>query len=252
MEKFADDCTKEAANVTTHDVQDWLDGQKLAAQHYRNFRTVLNTLFEHARARSYCFKNPIEEVEKIKVPNGGNITIFSPDEIASLLSSSSPEFLPVVALGAFAGLRTAEIERIEWQEIDLRGGFIHVGADKAKTASRRLVPIQANLAAWLAPYANRTGIVWQGTSNELQHTRAATVKAAGVAWKDNGARHSYISYRLAEIQDAAKVALEAGNSPNVVFKHYRELVKPADAAKWFSVKPEAASNVVTLATARAN
>src|ERR1700677_2100131 len=51
-EKFATDCTKEAANVTTADIQDWLDGQNLAPQHYRNFRTVLNTLFNKPRARA--------------------------------------------------------------------------------------------------------------------------------------------------------------------------------------------------------
>jgi len=246
LEKFAADCTKEAANVTTADIQDWLDAQKLAPQNYRNFRTTLNTLFEHASARSYTFDNPVEGVEKIKVPNGGSIAIFTPVEIAKLLSEASPDFLPVIALGAFAGLRSAEIERLEWRDIDLAGGFIHVSADKAKTASRRLVPVQANLAAWLSPYAKHTGKVWQGTTNDLQHTRAAVVKAAGVKWKDNGARHSYISYRLAEIQDAAKVALEAGNSPNVVFKHYRELVKPADAVKFFNVKPDAPANVLPM------
>jgi integrase len=251
-EKFATDCTKEAANVTTADIQDWLDGQKLAPQHYRNFRTVLNTLFEHARARSYTFHNPVEDVEKIKVPNGGSIAIFTPTEIGKLLAAASPEFLPVIALGAFAGLRTAEIERIEWRDIDLAGGFIHVSADKAKTASRRLVPIQPNLSQWLADYAEKPGRVWQGTSNDLQHARAAVVKAACVSWKDNGARHSYISYRLAHVQDAAKVALEAGNSPNVVFKHYRELVKPADAVKWFAVSPDEPANVTSLAAATAN
>ena len=252
LEKFSDDCTKETANVTTQDVQEWLDGQKLAAQHYRNFRTVLNTLFEHARARSYCFDNPIEDVEKIKVPNGGSIAIFTPVEIGKLLGAASPDFLPSVALGAFAGLRTAEVERIEWRDIDLAGGFIHIGSDKAKTRSRRLVPIHPNLAQWLAPYAKRNGRVWPGTSNDLQHTRAALVKASGVAWKDNGLRHSFISYRLAEIQNAAQVALEAGNSPNVVFKHYRELVKPADAVKWFAVAPEQPANVTNLAAATAN
>ncbi len=165
------------------------------------------------------------------------------------MTSQLPEFLPVIALGAFAGLRTAEIERIEWQDIDLAGEFIHVSADKAKTASRRLVPIQPNLAQWLAPYTKRTGKVWQGTSNDLQHTRSDVVKAAGVSWRDNGARHSYISYRLADIQDAAKVALEAGNSPNVVFKHYRELVKPAEAVAWFNVRPDAPANVFALVAA---
>jgi integrase len=246
LEKFAGDCTKGAANVTTADIQDWLDGQKLAPQHYKNFRVVLNTLFQHAAARSYCFDNPVEGVEKVKVPNGGSVSIFTLDEITKFLAAATAEFLPVVALGCFAGLRTAELCRIEWRDIDLAGGFIHVGADKAKTASRRLIPIQPNLAQWLAPYAKHTGKVWKGTGNDLQHARAAVVKAAGVKWKDNGARHSYISYRLAIVQDAAKVALEAGNSPNVVFKHYRELVKPADAEKFFSLKPATPVNVLPM------
>ena len=33
----------------------------------------------------------------------------------------------------------------------------------------------------------------------------------------------------------AQVALEAGNSPQMIFKHYRELVHPADAKTWFAL-----------------
>lgn len=56
-------------------------------------------------------------------------------------------------------------------------------------------------------------------------------------WKKNALRHSFISYRLAEIQAAAQVALEAGNSPQIIFQHYRELVRPKDAKSWFSITP---------------
>jgi hypothetical protein len=59
-------------------------------------------------------------------------------------------------------------------------------------------------------------------------------------------RHSYASYRFAQIGDAGRVAGELGNSAVVVHKHYRELVKPADAERWFAVKPESPSNVLTL------
>jgi hypothetical protein len=52
-----------------------------------------------------------------------------------------------------------------------------------------------------------------------------------------GLRHSFISYRVAEIQNANQVALEAGNSPQMIFQHYRELVRPAEAKKWFALKP---------------
>jgi hypothetical protein len=59
----------------------------------------------------------------------------------------------------------------------------------------------------------------------------------GFRWEANGLRHSYISYRLAVLHDTARVALESGNSPKVIFAHYRELVVPDMATKWFSVNP---------------
>jgi hypothetical protein len=34
---------------------------------------------------------------------------------------------------------------------------------------------------------------------------------------------------VAQIQNVAQVALEAGNSPRMVFSNYRELVRPKDA-----------------------
>jgi len=67
-------------------------------------------------------------------------------------------------------------------------------------------------------------------------------------WKHNALRHSFISYRVAAIQNVAQVALEAGNSPQMIFRHYRELVRPADAVKWFSIMPEKPANVVGMAT----
>jgi len=57
------------------------------------------------------------------------------------------------------------------------------------------------------------------------------------AWKHNALRHSFISYRLAAVQNTAQVVLEAGNSPQMIFRHYRELVRPADAEKRFAVTP---------------
>jgi hypothetical protein len=65
-----------------------------------------------------------------------------------------------------------------------------------------------------------------------------------------GLRHSFISYRLAAIQNTAQVALEAGNSPQMIFRHYRaclaavrrrqELVTEKAAKAWFAITPDAA------------
>ena len=83
------------------------------------------------------------------------------------------------------------------------------------------------------------------------HRLEELAQESEVKWKHNALRHSYISYRVAQIQNVAQVALEAGNSPKVIFSNYRELVKPAAAVKWFSIEPTTPANVVSAPMAMA-
>ena len=57
-------------------------------------------------------------------------------------------------------------------------------------------------------------------------------------WPRNVLRHSFISYRIAIVKSADQVALEAGNSAAIIFRHYRELVTEDVADEWFSILPE--------------
>jgi site-specific recombinase XerD len=265
LEKFMEYCKRDACNVTTANIQEWLDGLKLQAQSYRNNRTVLHTLFKFATARGYAVDNPAEGVERVKV-SGGDVEIFTPAEITRLLDAARvkhPDFLPCIAIGAFAGLRSAEIERLEWKDINLVEKFIVVSASKAKTASRRIVPISDNLGQWLADYSAKEGRLFSGGSplfhNMQRRVAAATAVEPNVKksvpaqkpviWKSNALRHSYASYRFSQIGDAGRVAGELGNSATVVHRHYRELVKPSDAVKWFNVSPGTPPNVMPLSAA---
>lgn len=251
LARLAEAFATQVSSVTTADVQRWLDGMKAAPQTLVNFRRVAFTLFEFCEARGYILKgsNPVADTERIEGTNAGAIAIYSPQEIARLLASASPDFIPALSVAAFAGLRSAEVERLEWSDVDLAGGFITVTAAKAKTASRRVIPISPNLAAWLAPHARKTGNLWPGTHRAFYAAQQSAAEAAGVPWKPNACRHSFASYRLAQTQDAAKVALECGNSPAMVFRHYRELTEPDAAAAWFAVRPEAPENVLSITTA---
>ncbi len=246
--RFAKQFQTDIASVSTPDVQHWLDGLKVKPNTARQFRTLLFLMFRFAESHGYIHKggNPVAGVEQISAKSDGDIAIYTPKEIAELLKAASKDFRPVVAIGAFAGVRTAEIMRLEWRDVDLAGGYIHIAAGQAKTAQRRLVPITPNLAQWLAPYTKQRGHIWKGDRHEMEFARAATVKGAGVPWKHNALRHSFCSYRLADIQNAAQVALEAGNSPTMVFKHYRELVKPAAAKAYFGISPKTPANVLTM------
>ena len=142
-------------------------------------------------------------------------------------------------------MRAAELLKLDWSEVDFASGHIEITAAKSKTAKRRLVPISPNLAEWIRPLAAIAGPV--APARLRKRFDAVKARAGFAEWPQNAMRHSFGSYRLAQSHDAARVALEMGNSPQMVFAHYRELAKPKDAAKYWNLHPAHAENVVALA-----
>jgi integrase len=144
-----------------------------------------------------------------------------------------PKFLPYLVIGAFAGLRQSELERLDWADVGEK--YIRIRGAERRTKSTRLVEIQPNLQRWLQTLRQPRGRVvpFANVCNPL--TRL--VKKAEVSQKHNALRHSFGSYRLAIVQDAAKVSFEMGNSPKMVFEHYREIVTPEQGQRWFEIEP---------------
>ena len=237
--RFAESFQCEIASITPALVQNFLNELNLSARSVNNFRKALKTLFEFAKARNHLPRE-IDLLEGIsRRRETSTIEIYSPQEMASLLAAASDLTLLSIALRGFAGLRSAEIERLDWSQIHLGDEpYLIVNADQAKTRSRRLVPISDNLAKWLAPYQKETGRVWQHGHDYFYESQRAVALKANVKWKQNALRHSFISYRMAILKNANQVALEAGNSPEIIFRNYLELVTPAEAGSWFEIKPE--------------
>jgi integrase len=158
----------------------------------------------------------------------------------------------MLAIGAFAGIREAEIKRLDWSEVDQKRGHIEIKSSKAKSARRRIIEIQPNLREWLRPYAEMIGPVAPANSRKkLDLVR----KAAKLArWPNNGLRHGYASYRLAETHDAPRVASELGHtSPQMLYSTYRELVLPAEAERYWELVPDVkAANVVAFSATSSN
>jgi len=247
---------KPVAEITSGQVDEWLrslsykeTGKRLSPVTRNNFRRVLIVAFNFARKEGYSAGNPAEKSARAKVIESV-IGILTVEETARLLESAAPELVPYIAIGAFAGLRRAELERLDWREIDLQAGLIEVTAKKAKSARRRFVRIQPNLAKWLQPYAQLSGSVTPPKYRELLD--AAREAARIEEWPQNALRHGFASYHLARFNDAALLALELGHtSSNLVFAHYRQLVRPKQAERYWKIAPAVAGKkVIKFAAAR--
>lgn len=232
------------AAITTREIDDWLRSLNVAAVTRNHYRRLIVLAFNFAVQRGYATENPAKKTDKAK-ERRSEIGILTVSESARLLESAGSEVLPYIAIGLFAGLRRTEIQRVDWSEIDFDSGLIEVKAEKSKTAQRRFVTIQPNLREWLLPVRRHKGNVTQEDFN-TQFVEAR--QAAGIDdWPDNALRHSFASYHLAHFKNTASTALELGHHDSrVTFAHYRELVKPKDAAQYWNVRPAVTSKVVRM------
>lgn len=214
------------SSLKTEDLDQWMHSLGVAPTTHNNFRRILLVLWTFAEKREWCDGQVAKDCQQVKAIDG-EVGILSATETASLLNACGEQIVSAVAIGAFAGVRRAEIERLDWSEVDLQGGHIEIRATKAKSARRRLVGISDNLKAWLAPHAKSDGRVmppgYQAFIMKARHR-------AGIhQWPSNALRHGFASYHL---------ALELGHTnATLIFAHYREIVKPPEAAVYWSITP---------------
>jgi integrase len=253
LSKFVQDFgSRPIAGITVDELDNWLRALPYSPQSRTNYRTIIGLLFSYAESRGIVERNLILRTAKPKLVDRPP-EIFAVDELRELLETANrihPDVLPMLAIGAFAGLREAEIQRLDWSEVDLARGHVEVKAAKAKSARRRIVPILPNLAAWLRPYAGMKGhVVPVGARSKLARVREAARLAR---WPQNGLRHSFASYRLAAVHDGPRVAAELGHtSPQMLYSTYRELVLPTEAERYWNIMPQSADEKVVAFSASA-
>lgn len=252
--KFAKHFTeRQAHTIGKHEIVEWFDAQPWALRTRDNYRVDLSNLFTFAIREGHCGASPLASMEEV-IFDDPEIGILTVEEAANLLTVAASEeggkLLPYVAIGLFAGLRAAEILKLEWPQISIVERFIIVGAKIAKGRAKRTVTISENLAQWLLPCSTATGLIVPDASL-MRGPWARVRKAAGLGeWKKNAMRHSFGSYHVAHHKNAPSTSLEMGHdNPEQLFQSYRSLVTPSDAAKYWKLLPVKAGKVVTFKAA---
>ncbi len=122
------------------------------------------------------------------------------------------------------------------REIDLTNGVIRIGPDVAKTKDLRQITIQPNLRAWLERYPlKKYPIILPNMQHMLEGVREKFRLSHDVL------RHTFISMHVAKFKSLGSTALEAGNSEQMIKKHYLNLVTQQEAEAFWSIIPNRAN-----------
>jgi integrase len=219
-----------AASLSAAEIEGWLYSQGWQPRTVKNNLVILRTVLAWAVTRGELAANVARGIDLPSVPNEPP-EIHTPAEVGHVLETARRVDLNTMrflAVRYFAGLRASEAAALDEKEIGKR--FIEVTAAKAKTRRRRLVTIQPNLRAWLA----LGGVL---PLHQVNNRLRALTRQIGSPWPKNAPRHSFCTYHLAKWQNAGKTALEAGHTEQMLFQHYREIVTPEVADRFWNVLP---------------
>ena len=207
-----------------------------------NHRVSLGILFHWARDQGYVapsVETVVDRSDKPKVrrKDPGILSPADMERLLRLAETDAPEIIPYLAIGAFAGVRVAEIQRLRVRDINLPQRIIPLSSDITKTNQRRTAKIPTNLAAWLEKHV-------AGEPDDLVvkcRVPAAVLKGLcmklELKWPSNAMRHSFVSYMTQLLHNPSELAEQCGHSMLVNSTNYKNLVTPKDAAAWFNIFP---------------
>ena len=192
----------------------------------------IKSFFNWCVERDLIEESPAAKIKPPTIPRQ-EIKILAADDCKTLMEAAQthcPSVIPFLALQLFGGLRAAEAARV--RKDNIKHDHIRlVGAD-TKLNVVRIVPVSKQLAAWLA--------VKGGKLMPLKECYDALIplkKKHGVVIPKNALRHSFCSFLFALGTDIDAVAKAAGNSAEILRKHYLGLASKEDAQKFAEIMP---------------
>lgn len=227
------------AAIKTEELEAWYENTfKSSGYRAHEIRTI-RPAFSWAVRRRYLAESPYALMESVRVKRKP-VSIYTPEEAASLMRSCSPDAVAAFALLLFAGVRPKELTRLTWSNI--RDGYIHITADIAKTQQTRNIEIEPNLQAWLDSTGEHAPDEPICPHDWVRKARAIRSKA-GVPSIPDTPRHSYASYHLAAYRDIPMLKANMGHAPNsdTLFVHYRAAAIPAVARAYWGIMPQGVS-----------
>ncbi len=150
-------------SVTAAMIERWLSSMDGSPATRTKALAMVHGIYQRAKKVWRLPSNPAVDVEKPPLPKGGDIEVFSPEEVWALVRSAGSEQDAAIFLtAAFTGLRRGELIALRWRDVDFPGSVIRVRASfvngvlsSPKSGKVRSVPMAPDVAEALAKLGRR-------------------------------------------------------------------------------------------------
>lgn len=226
------------SSFTVECVEGWFAGRAEALSTQSSNAGRLSSLFAFGERRGWIEKNPMRSMEKVRVDQKSPKILSVPQcqRLMEFVMYQHPRSLAFFSLALFGGIRPEELEVVGWDSV--QGSTVIIDAAASKVRRRRIVHLRDNAAEWIG-FARDVGSALPFPRSSRARRLRAAAKHLGCddGWPQDVMRHSCASYWIASTPDLAGAAIELGNSPSILLRHYRELVTADAASAFWSIRP---------------
>jgi len=221
-----------------------LDDYLLTMEHpktRKNHRGTICSVFKFAQRKGFLPHGPTaaDRTESPRTEPADPPTL-SPSDLAKMLEGCEDKKIKAfLVVGAFSGIRSAEIQRLRWR--DIKDDCVILGSDKTKTKRRRLAEVADNLKLWVKDLRGNDDDLITYPEDKYFYLYKGLAKLCdkqGVKWGHNCLRHTFVSAHLEVHKDPPRTCKTSGHSLDTLLTCYLKLIPLSQAKAWFEIKPK--------------
>ena len=216
----------------------WVKGRSANGNTQAMYFRYARMFFRYLAANRLIPHDPMTAVPAPKTKPRRDI--LTPAQMKALLALDLPDHVrALLLLGGFAGLRTEEVERMDWANVNTKTGQIHVPPGVMKDSGgfdQRIVDFTEPLKRRKAWLAKQSGKIIPVASETLHAHRRRACAPVLSEWPDNCLRHSFATYHLARAKNAGLTSYQMGHTDaRMVQKVYAVPAALADWKAWWAL-----------------
>ena len=167
--------------------------------------------------------------------------ILDAGEMRALLDAEMSDSMRAsILLGGFAGLRSIEVQRMNWEDIDVKAGQVYVRPEVSKQHDGmmdRIVDFTEPMTKRKKFFIGKKGRIVPGSARAFYEERRRLATQLGWdGFPENSLRHSFATYHLARCKSPNLTAFQMGHSNSAMVQRvYAVPAARADEKAWWRI-----------------
>lgn len=201
--------------ISPTDCKNLLDGLFTTPHQFVKGRAVLHSIFACGIKHGWCTTNPVDTISRPELHETEILPLAWEQLLALLHTAREPRHsrcMPALGIMLWAGVRPAEVMRLDWADLDWDERVISLQPRHTKTGGCRHITMHSALLTWLSLFSSPSPASGSICPPDWCHRWSRLRKDAGIRhWQQDALRHTFASYHLKRWHDLERLQEEMGH-----------------------------------------